>query len=124
MDTPCIPWTGAIDRKGYGRTTSSGRNGEPTLAHRAAYIAANGPVPVGLELDHLCRNPRCVNVEHLEAVTHAENVARAAAAQTHCKRGHEFTPENTYARRDGLGRRQCRACNRAAVAAYKSRRAA
>jgi hypothetical protein len=87
------------------------REGKKVLVHRWFYEQANGPIPDGLELDHLCRNPRCCNPAHLEAVTHAENMARGKAAQqTHCIQGHPFDEANTYYRRSGT--RDCRACNR------------
>lgn len=115
LPTGCIEFTGARDDNGYGRIYNPlGSN----LAHVALYEYMRGPVPEGLELDHLCRNPPCCNMGHLEPVTHHENVLRgcgplaAKAAQTHCKWGHEFTPENTYMRKDGRGKRNCRECSR------------
>ena len=104
----CWLWTGARDKR-YGRFR--GR-----LAHRAVYEEFVGLVPAGLELDHLCRNRLCTNPEHLEPVTHRENVLRGDAGKhesvrTHCNAGHEFTPENTVKRRDN-GARRCRACAR------------
>ncbi len=69
-----------------------------------------GPIPEGLELDHLCRVRHCVNPDHLEAVTHRENIRRGLGGpRSHCINGHEFTPENTSLKR---GWQACRACSR------------
>lgn len=92
-----------------------GRSGEygwvdREYAHRVAYIEANGPIPDGLEIDHLCRVTLCVNPSHLEAVTHAENVRRGLAVRTACPQGHDYTEANTY--RNPKGHRLCRTCNR------------
>lgn len=112
--TGCVLWTAYVDREGYGRTNYRGR---PVEAHRAAYECLVGPIDPRLELDHLCRNRRCVNPDHLEPVTHRENVLRGAAfsaansRKTHCKRGHPFEPANTYTN-PSTGSRECRACAR------------
>lgn len=89
--------------------------GERTqFAHRLAYVAFRGPIPAGLQIDHLCRNRACVNPAHMETVTSRENTIRGEgptavnARKSHCIHGHEFTPENTYA--SPSGRRVCRAC--------------
>lgn len=99
----CWTWTAATDSSGYPLL------GRPTISvHRWMCETFNGPIPATFQVDHVCRNIRCVNPEHLEAVTPAENMRRRSEAQTHCKWGHEFTPENTYLRG---GHRACRACN-------------
>ncbi|MGL4255763.1 MAG: HNH endonuclease signature motif containing protein [Microbacterium sp.] len=112
---PCWIWLGHIDSKGYGRITTW-RNGT-IFAHRLAYELVNGPIPEGLQIDHLCRIPACVNPDHLEPVTGRENTLRGVgptaenARKTSCKRGHPFDAENTCIRSDG--RRVCIACRRA-----------
>lgn len=120
--TPCVRLPGFLDPDGYVRI--NGHSTGEQFAHRAAYVERYGPIPRGLETDHLCRNRWCANPDHLEAVTHAENMRRRSEAQTHCTHGHEFTPENTYLRPRSAngGARSCRACNRDAVRRYKSRR--
>lgn len=72
--TGCWNWQGHVDSDGYGVTRFAGRT---TSTHRAKYEELIGPIPVGLELDHLCSNPRCANPAHLEPVTHQENVRRS-----------------------------------------------
>ena len=113
LSQPCWTWTGSMSSDGYGRYHWR----DEQLAHRVAYRAWVGPIPPGMTLDHLCRNRACVNPAHLEPVSLRENIMRGSgvcaqhARQTHCKRGHEFTSENTYRYPDG--RRGCRACMRA-----------
>lgn len=109
----CLVWIGQLDRKGYGTVMWRCRR---RGAHRLAYELTHGPVPNGMELDHLCRNPKCVDPAHLEVVTHRTNTLRSTsfvatnAAKTHCANGHAFTEENTYVSR--TGRRACRECHR------------
>lgn len=110
----CWTWTSWISTSGYGLITIKGKT---VTAHRWAYETLVRPIPEGLVIDHLCRNRLCVNPDHLEPVTNRENIMRGEgvaarrAQQTHCMRGHEFTPENTYVYRDGRARK-CRACER------------
>lgn len=108
-DTGCWIWNASQLPGGYGCFHNPGGS---RVAHRAAYEALVGPVPNGFELDHLCRERLCVNPEHLEPVTHAENMARGVQANaTHCQRGHEFTDDNIYWQ--GRGRwRACRSCRK------------
>ena len=113
----CWLWTGYTDPLGYSRVGAPHYSG-----HVLAYNLLVGPVPAGLELDHTCNVRNCVNPEHLEPVTHAENARRASERQTHCAQGHAYTPENTYRRPSG--HRDCRICIRARNAAYRARKAA
>ena len=113
----CLLWAGSCDDNGYGRIGIRGGDGKirSGFVHIAAWELERGPVPDGLELDHVkdrgCRYRNCALVAHLEPVTHAENMRRAHnASKTHCPEDHEYTPENTYT--DKRGKRECRACNR------------
>lgn len=101
----CWLWAGAHDRYGYGQVRLASRL---QLAHRVAFELTVGPIPDGLELDHLCRVRTCVNPSHLEPVTHKENLHRALRLPW-CKNGHDMT--DAYVRPDN-GRRSCRVCRR------------
>jgi hypothetical protein len=112
-DSPdeCWVWM-ANAPHGYGQFWLDGGQ---RYAHRLAYEYVIGPIPEGMELDHRCRNKLCVNPAHLDAVTHGENMWRGVRAKaTHCKHGHEYTPENTYMgpRKNGQTFRVCRTCIR------------
>lgn len=121
----CWEWQAAKDRHGYGVARFMGR-GKPSRAHRVAYEYVNGTIPGDLPLDHLCRNPLCVNPAHLEPVTMAENFRRGIDPNekkrnmTACKHGHPFSEANTYWRSDGA--RRCRECGNAAVRRYRERK--
>lgn len=113
----CWIWLGA-HTDGYGMWWSRELN-RCVLAHRVAYELLVGPIPDGLQLDHLCRVRDCVNPEHLEVVTSRENTLRSPIApaavnarKTHCPRGHEYTPENIIWKRNPTGR-GCRECDKA-----------
>lgn len=107
----CWEWTAYISPQGYGKAYIA--PGRQVTAHRALYEIMVGPVPAGMEVDHLCRNRRCVRPDHLEAVTPAENNRRgigpvrtreARYAQTHCLRGHLLPDPGPN------GKRRCRPC--------------
>lgn len=107
-------WTAQIDRHGYGRFNLRPRT---TSAHRAAWLIYRGEIPEGTEIDHLCRNTRCVNPDHLEPVAPQVNVERSIGTPqaSHCKRGHERTDENSFI--NGLGFKVCRTCHAEALRA-------
>ena len=119
--SPCWIFTGGSNGRGYGKVSVGYEalgTKDKRSAHHVTYLAFQGYIDEGLELDHLCRVPRCVNPGHLEAVSHRENIMRGSApgavraksaSITHCKRGHEYTPANTYVGTSSRGYR-CRAC--------------
>jgi HNH endonuclease len=109
--TGCHLFTGALYANGYGAFRFDGRT---RAAHRVAYELQRGPIPDGLVLDHLCRVRNCINPDHLEVVTNAENKARGEslwaknARKTHCPKGHPLSAENLLRRHYG---RECRTCH-------------
>lgn len=109
--TDCHSWTGPRSKSGYGKVM---RDGKTLRAHRVAYEMWVGPIPEGMEIDHLCRNRLCVNPEHLEAVTPEVNQSRRKWVRDCCANGHPWTEKDTYwyTAKDGRQARQCRECNR------------
>jgi len=118
----CWEWQASGWANGYGAFCVNGKN---TTAHRAAWEIHNGPIPDGLHIDHICKNRRCVNPDHLRAVTprdnvtlNSESVVAANRTKTHCSRGHEFNEDNT---RWTGGTRSCRACRRMTRRSWQQR---
>lgn len=117
----CWLWTGGLQGSGYGGFQAE-RDGQryATVAHRYAYQSLVGPIPDGLQLDHLCRVRTCVNPDHLQPVTPRENTLRGNtfqrrnAAKTHCPQDHPYDEDNTlrYVTKRGVTARACRTCNR------------
>lgn len=117
----CIVWVGKRSKGGYGqfRIGKRGVDRKMAYAHRWVYEHINGPVPCSLDLDHLCRNRACVNVEHLEPVSRKENIRRSPLphngatfqkSKTHCPSGHPYDESNTLY---DSGARRCRTCRNA-----------
>ena len=145
-DDECWPWLGYVMDNGYGKLTH--KEEWSLLAHRLVYRFEVGPIPDGLDIDHLCRNRACVNPAHMQPVTRKQNLDRSPLValrreqqkrakqerrekhlatsnwnkfKTHCPQGHPYDEENTYYRANGS--RQCRACGREqALARYYRRK--
>jgi hypothetical protein len=130
-DAGCWNWTGATS-SGYGYMAADldERGYTNWRTHRIAYVLANGPIPSGRGLDHLCRNRSCCNPRHLEPVTWKENTRRGDgpaginARKSACPEGHPYTDENTYVAPGSRNKRTCRACRKARQARYYQERKA
>lgn len=119
--TDCWEWQGHIIHNGYGQF---GLNSKVVGSHRFAYELYNGKIPQGMTVDHLCRNRKCCNPEHLEIVTNKENILRGIgitainSKKTHCKRGHPLSGDNLYKYKN---MRECKKCSRQATIDYRKR---
>jgi hypothetical protein len=101
-ESGCWEWTGHVQTNGYGQMQVE----EAKIAvHRLAWMLFRGPIPIDTDVHHRCENRRCVNPDHLELVDHYDH-KREHHRKTHCKRGHPFTPENSYV--SSTGARRCR----------------
>jgi hypothetical protein len=121
----CWIWTGGMDHTGYGRTKRLENRHRSIATHRLMYELLVGPIPEGLDLDHLCRVRACCNPAHMEAVTRQVNVLRghtvtaANAKKTHCNHGHPLEGENL--RISKKGSRECAECCRRRLREQKER---
>jgi len=133
-DNGCWVWTAGLTYQGYGqinRSDTATETRRPMLAHRLSYEWAKGPIPDGMQVDHLCHTSacpggrtcphrRCVNPDHLGLATNRENTLRGSgfaarnAAKTHCPQNHPYDEANTL--RDRNGGRHCHECLRASNA--------
>ena len=124
-DNGCWIWQNYLDSGKYGVLCIAK---SMVRAHRASYEAYVGPIPEGLQTDHLCRVTSCVNPEHLEPVTQQENLRRKAIANTHCPQGHEYNEQNTYWQvpqaKNLNPSKKCKACSNIHGRGYRLRRKA
>lgn len=105
---PCWIWVATVGENGYGQFMHE--DGHLVKAHRWSFTHLIGEVPVGLDLDHLCKNRACVHPLHLEPVTRSVNNLRGGLSKPHCPKGHFYDIENTGYQKNG--NRYCKACSR------------
>jgi len=119
----CIVWTGKATSAGYPCFWFSGKT---VLAHRWIYQARGGAILPGQEIDHICKNPVCVNVNHLRVGTHRDNMKNAVHAQKQfCKYGHRFDERNTmYCQGKWGTARICKECKKRRWKNWSARRMA
>ena len=109
----CVEAHGVPNNWGYGRIKLNQRS---YASHRLAYMLVHGPIPRHLQIDHICRNRKCINVSHLQLVTPKENtlsgngIAAKNSRKTHCNKGHEFSAKNTFYDLSAPNKRRCRIC--------------
>ena len=123
-DSGCLEMTSGVQGFGYARMKHDGKY---RFMHRYILEKTEGlKIPAGMHIDHLCRNPKCINPAHLEIVTPKENTLRGIgptavnSRKTHCIHGHEFSKENTFYKKTDNAR-VCRACRRKSSNAYNER---
>ena len=119
-NTGCWIWLRGVNSNGYG---SISYKGKPYGAHRASYMAYFGDDPEGLDIHHKCNNRLCVNPDHLDAVTHSENICeqKPRKRKTVCKNGHSLTGDNLY---EWNGNRGCKTCRSEADKRQKAKKIA
>lgn len=121
----CWEWVGCKNKWGYGAFNPGPKSKIGTQAHRFSYTRFKGEIPIGLVLDHLCKNRACVNPEHLQPVSQRENVLRSDSIigkpVTKCNRGHEYNKKTTYLYR---GCKHCKICKVLRLREWRKKQAA
>lgn len=122
-DSGCWIWLGGKQPSGHGKIRIEGKTYQ---VHRVAFELVKGSIPKGLVLDHLCKNPSCINPDHLEPVTQRINLLRGNtfaahnAAKTHCPKGHPYSGENLKS--NARGDRICIQCRRVSDRKFNAKR--
>jgi hypothetical protein len=120
-ETGCWEWLGSLSHNGYPMSSLKNKR---IRVHRLTYERFVGEIPEGMQIDHLCKNTRCVNPDHLESVTQQVNIQRGVSAtKTKCRKGHPLTGENLHTeirKKTGTVKRGCKICRAEAVKRFKS----